>query len=148
MYEYLLLATDPAVHGLPAFRDAVTAVYASHAAPRHPELTLLHGTDGFDQLVIRLDRFEFHVDWQCGASVREESAEIAADLALAAAERERIAAAGCRYEITSGDDPDLDYSRDLDFLLEAAESLPGVVIFDSTTGELVRDEATSGDPSS
>ena len=136
MVALLLLVADPSGHGLPAFADAVRARYASHAEAGRPHIETTRRGNA-EHLAIRLGDFLVRVHYTCEPHVRQESAEIAETFAAARADRARLAAAPCRYELSSDDDPDGDHLNDMIFLVEAAETLPGVVAFDPAAGEFL-----------
>lgn len=129
MYELLLMLSNPDTASLIRLQVAIVETYASHSTGESPTLQIVG-----DRLTVRFGTFHFHIDVGCQPHVLEESREIAAEFAIGMPQQAAIAACACRFELTSDDDPDMDYFNDMAYLTEAAESLGGVYTFDSRAG--------------
>ena len=70
----------------------------------------------------------------CGAHVQAEAADIAARHAATHPDRDAMAGAACRYELSSDPDPAMAHFNDRVFISTAAQTLPGVHVFDPQAG--------------
>lgn len=85
---------------------------------------------GRDCLFVTLDQYQLMLCESSELHVLEESWELANEDAQAHPARDRIAQCHTRFELSGGDDFDIDYFHDYGFVLEALEGLGTVCIFD------------------
>jgi hypothetical protein len=130
MYELLILAPIESSPNLEKLEVAVRSGFSSLRPPQKVSTSLKNG-----KLTVAVNGFRFFIEFSCEAHVLEESREIAEQFAADHPSRAAIAAASCRFELSSDDDPEMEHFNDMILICHAAEALGPVFIFDPQAGE-------------
>jgi len=128
MYEALVIFSQANNTSAEQYAHEVQSFY-SRAAGEKPVLNINEQT-----VVVTFKEIQFSISKNCQPQVELESKELAK---FASADREEIAKARCRLEISGGNDPEMNYFNDFIFLIQCAEQLGIVWAFNTRQGEFM-----------
>ena len=132
MYEVLILFKSDTGLRLTTLEEAVRDLFES-LNPAEKVQTEIRG----GQLAIAIGSFRFYVSRNCGETVAAESRDMAKRFAEGRPDADDIAAADCRLEVSSDPDHGGDQFNNFVFLMEAAEGMGQVYLFDPAAGGFV-----------
>jgi hypothetical protein len=130
MYKLLILAPAETSPSLKKLAVAIRSQFSSLKPPNKISTSLRGGT-----LTVKVNQFRFFIGFSCEPHVLQESQDIAERFAAQHPARAAIAAASCRFELSSGRDPQMDHFNDMIFICHAAEAIGPVYIFDPRAKE-------------
>ena len=130
MYKLLILAPAETSPSLEKLAAAIRSQFSSFKPPNKISTSLKGGT-----LTVKANKFPFFIGFSCEPHVLQESKEIAERFAAQHPSRTAIAAASCRFELSSGKDPNMDHFNDMVFICHAAEVIGPVYIFNPRAKE-------------
>jgi hypothetical protein len=132
VYKQLFLVPAESNPSLKKLKDAIRSRFAALNPPQKVVASLKG-----DSLTVTIDEFRFFIGFSCAPHVLLESREIAERFAVQHPARDAIAAVACRFELNSGNDPNMDHFNDMVFICQAVESLGPVYIFNPRAKEFV-----------
>jgi hypothetical protein len=129
MYEALILLESTLTRSIENYAKEVEKFYVSNMGEK-PKIKIEE-----DGVSIKFNEIEFTVVKNCKSQVVEESKELA-EFAKPE-ERANILKSKCRLELSSSPDVDMNYFNDFLFLIQSAESLGKIWVFNPADGEFM-----------
>ncbi|WP_139271163.1 hypothetical protein [Atopomonas hussainii] len=128
MYEAFVIFSQANNIPINRYAQEIQSFYASSAG----EKPVLKVND--QNIVVAFEGIQFSIDRNCSPQVALESKELSR---FAMSNREEIANSTCRLEISSAPDPQMNYFNDFLFLIQCAEQLGTVWVFNTRQGEFM-----------
>ena len=130
MYEALILLSEGIAPKLGNYVNEISAFYEKQDNSDKPAIK-----SNDLEILIEFEGIKFIVQKNCSESVSLESSELQEYLKLG--ENSGLSKSKCRYELKSSSDFEMTYFNDYLFILQAAEKLGKVWLFDPNSGKLI-----------
>jgi hypothetical protein len=120
-----------------SLRQAETYIREFYAQQSHAASGTIQIVSQDETLTIHLDSWRMFVVYNCEPYVLEESKDIAEMLSRRHPEMMKLQGYGCRFELWSDEDPNMDYFNEYLFVLEQLSKIPEAVLVDHQSGTLI-----------